>query len=230
VLILSAAIGAWTLFRRWPWLLVIIVTGWVSVLMAGVATGAPVTPVRVMLGFYALVFVVIVFGFFEGARRVGAWIAGRASIPQMQQVAVGALAVLTIVALWPPAGETKYVFARGMDRDLDVVANSPSDDNLVLVYHDMAGFYAHERLANQVEDASRFTLVREMQGDRTLYDDPDTYIRRYLPRGGVVWCVITWYIGPKNFGRACEFERDDLTPIEQVSTFNALIMSYRVPS
>jgi hypothetical protein len=231
LLIVSAAIGAWTLYRRWPWLMVIIGTGWVTLVMAGVVTSSPVTPIRVTLGYYALVFAVIVFGFFEMVRALAAWVAQRVSMPRLQHVAVAAVGVLTLVALWPelrpPVGQ---VFARGFGRDLDVVANSPSDDNLVLVYHFMSIFYAHDRLANEVDDPSRFTLIPEFRGDDSMYENPDRYVRRHLPRGGIVWCVVPFALGTEVFYEACQFDRDDLVKVDELHGVNAQITGYRVPA
>ena len=65
VVVGSFVVGTVTACRRWPWFGVLLVSGWLSTIAAGLVADGPVTPVRVTLGFYWVVYVAIALGFFR---------------------------------------------------------------------------------------------------------------------------------------------------------------------
>jgi hypothetical protein len=218
-------VGTVTICRRWPWYGVLIVSGCVGVLAAGVIVDAPVTPVRVNLGVYCLVYLAIVFGCFRALAYVTERVASNRSRSGL--VAFGVIVIGALVWLWPAAEPAPAVFARGLAADLGVIARSPTDDNLVLSYHFMSHFYTHDALVNDRPEGKSFTVLREVAGSDWLYDDISTIAERELPDGGMLWCVIPYALGPDESARACQVPpRFEL--LEEHDGAAARIIAYRV--
>lgn len=203
-LVLAFAVGVVTASRRWPWFGVVLASGWATTVVGAAVTTGPVTPVRVTLGFYWLIYVTIALGCFHGI----AWLVGAMRAPAVAQVvAVAFVLVVVMVASWPHhEGATGDTFAQGLLHDLDVVADSPTHDNLVLTYHYMANVYTHDRLANRGSPDRDYVLVgRTTPDDARLFDPArvDALVNRALPDGGTLWCVIPYAAGPEDGGKAC---------------------------
>jgi hypothetical protein len=229
VLVAAFVTGTVTACRRWPWFGVLLVSGWASTLLAGAATDGPVTPVRVTLGFWFLVYVTIAFGFFRGV----AFLVAALHAPVVAQLAVlGVVLAAVVVASWPPAPVTTgNTFAQGLLHDLDVVVDSPTRDNLVLTYHYMANPYTHDRLVNRRPRDRAYVVVGQSgPNDERLFEPAhvDALLRRSLPDGGTLWCVIPYASGPVDGGRACPTP-PELRQIVRSPGHMANVVGYEVP-
>jgi hypothetical protein len=211
--------GAVVLGRRWlPYVLFPLV-GQIAIVAASAVAGWPMTAERVNLAVHFFVYVTITFGVATWVRvtlRVGAAFAGRWEHPYpgvatpgdgwLVASAVGLLAPL-VVLVWPShATPLPFdAFLRGLSRDLTVVADSPTADNVVVTYHFSSQWYARERLLLTRHGDRRFTLVSE------TYDEPRVYDPAWLDRtlaplaqaGDRVWCVVPFDVGPDRAARAC---------------------------
>jgi hypothetical protein len=221
------SIGAVTIMRRWFWYPVVLVGGWLCLLVGGAVTGGPVTPVRVTIGFYWIVFVTIALGFFHAV----VWLTRRAGAPPAVQVgALGVALVLVVAGLWTPRPlPLEEAFARGLLHDLDTVAASPTADNVVITYHFMAHTYAHDALVNRAPDGRHFVVLGpRTDDDLRLWDRVDARARRHLSDGGTLWCVIPYAAGPARAERACRVgpRARELVRFEGTQ---ALIVAYAVP-
>jgi len=227
LLIGSFAVGAVTITRRWAWYPLLIGCGWVTMYLAALVSHGPVTPVRVTLGFYWIVYATIALGAFYAL----AWLLRRAGARVGVQIGViAALLVVVIVGLWPAHSTADdSPFARGLLSDLERVAVSQTRANLVLSYHYMSHVYTHDRFVNRAPSEREY-VVRGQRGprDQRLFDDVDALVRRYLPEGGTLWCVIPYALGPEDSGRACK-PAQGLQEIERHPGTQAWIIGFAVP-
>jgi hypothetical protein len=122
------------------------------------------------------------------------------------------------------------VFGRNLTYDLQAVADSPAERNLVFQYHSLAHFYAHNELVNTDRSPKSFEIIRQVEGD----DDPmsrpiDPMVREAgMKPGDGVWCVIPYHLGEGSL-RACKF--DDPAAYEQIVELagqHATVKGYRV--
>jgi hypothetical protein len=224
-LIAGFGVGAFVFTRRWRWFPFVLVSGWLTTLVAGALTDSPVTPVRVTLGFYWMVYVTIVFGCLRAISFVISRII-RADWPA--RVAFGGAVVLLIVGMWPPLIPVGGAFAQGLDHDLDVVAASPTRENLVLSYHFMSQSYPHDRLINRGPPGRHYVVVADRLDRRTLYTHVDQLVRRYLPRGGTLWCVVPDALGPADQDAACRLSPTYGRQVRRVRGATAVILEYRI--
>ena len=197
-LLAGLAVGLVSLGRRWPWFVAIPASAYLVALVGAFVAHWPITLERVNLCFYWMVYVAAAYGVLR-----------MLTLPfrRHPSIALPAVAVL-MVALFPtPFDPSPTAFARWMTADLDPVAASTAPRNVVLAYHTMAHFYAHDRLVNDTPGgAGRFTVVRDRFGDDALYRPVDATIDRYdLRSGDMVWCVIPYDLGPDRSLQACRF-------------------------
>lgn len=220
--IAAFALGLWEIGRRWPWYPATLLCGLVLTIPAGLLVGWPVTPVRVNLAFVVMIYTMTAYGLFRAVQVGVSRLAGSRTWP----VALAALIVLAV--LWPPQiARNTTVFARGLAEDLEPVANSPVDGNVVLSYHFMSHFYVHDTLLNTDRGDRQFVIEREERGDPYLYDQVDAITGRLDP-GDVLWCVRPWALGPEVFARACQFDDPDLVEIHRSDGWQAEITGYRL--
>lgn len=225
-LIGAFVVGAATITRRWAWYPALLVSGWVATLVGGAVLDAPVTPARVALGYWFLVYVTIVLG----GWRALAWALERTRVATKYSLGVFAVATASVlVFLWPSAVLWPPAFAQGLLDDLDVVAHSDTRDNLVLSYHFMSQFYPHDRLVNDGPPGRNFVVIGERLHDETLYERVDDLVARYLPRGGTLWCVIPYAIGPRDSARACALNNTRAERFFGRRGKQAFIAGYRIP-
>lgn len=222
----SFAIGAVTITRRWAWYPLLLGGGWLTLLVGGGVTDGPVTPVRVTIGFYWLVFVTIALGAFQTI----AWGLGRIRVrPQVQVGAIAVSLAVLLGALWPtqPA-HPDDAFARGLLGDLNPVAASSTSENLVLTYHFMAHAYTHDRFVNRPpHDRDYVVLGQRGPRDRRLLGDVDSLVRRHLPDGGTLWCIVPYAYGPERSSRACRVDSSAREVARHAGT-QALVIGYRI--
>ena len=207
VLVAGLVVGLVSLGRRWPWIVAVPVSAYLLALVGAGVAHWPITLERVNLCFYWLVYLAAAYG----VLRLLTLPFGR-----HPSLALPAVVVLVAVLFPAPFDPSPTAFARWMTADLDPVAESPAPHNVVLAYHVMSHFYAHDRLVNDTAGgASRFTVVRERFGDRSLYQPVDGTIDRYdLRSGDMVWCVIPYDLGPDRSLQACRFS--PTTPVDRV--------------
>jgi hypothetical protein len=214
-------VGLVSLGRRWPALLAVLGGAWVSVVVASAAVGWPMTPERVNLAVFTFAYAAIAFG---AMRIVG--VATRELAP------VAAVATVVAIAVaWPahqsplPNGE----FLRGLTADLEVIAASPADDNVVLTYHFSTKWYAEDALVTARPGGRHFEVVPETYTDQRVYDPAFVAsVVGELPPGGAIWCVIAFDAGPEASERACQVPAG-LTPITDVRGTRAVIRGYLTP-
>src|SRR5438477_1068117 len=198
VLWTSFVYGLLVLIRWWPWSGVFLASGWVGILLLCATTGAPVTPVRVTVGFYFLVLATVIFGFFAGV----AFMTELLTRGRGHQVPFVAIAVSVLAFMWPRLTTPGRLFS--LVREFDVVATSRATANLVIAYHFLAQPYADDRLGNGAPPG-RFIVLAERHDDRSLYGPLDELVATKLARGGAVWCVVPYALGPVDSDRACRF-------------------------
>lgn len=203
LLMVCAVVGLVSLGRRWPPLLVFLVTGWVGVVAASYLQAWPMTPERVNLAVFFPLYAATVFG---AVRSV--------SVIARESAAVTIGACLAIGLLSWPSYETELfgnAFLRGLTSDLEVVAASPSSENWVVTYHFASQWYAEDALVTSPPGDRTYELFTETYTDFRMYD-PAVLAERVdtLAPGTAVWCVIPYDIGPGATEEACQVP-DDLT-------------------
>ena len=104
--------------------------------------------------------------------------------------------------MWPRLTTPGRLFS--LVREFDVVATSRATANLVIAYHFLAQPYADDRLVNGAPPG-RFIVLAERHDDRSLYGPLDELVATKLARGGAVWCVVPYALGPVDSDRACRF-------------------------
>jgi hypothetical protein len=173
---------------------------------------------RVNLAYLWMAYLAIPVGAVAVARRLG-----RAQVP------VAALAVLAgvLVCLPQPGPNGPQPFARGLYGDLDAVAATPTTDSYVVAYHFMSHFYVHDRLVNEGPPGHTFHVLRERDGDRSLYDDVDAQLRAagWTP-GSAVWCVIPMEVGPESAGQACHVQLPGLTQRVELARSRSTVIGW----
>ncbi|MEZ5145320.1 MAG: hypothetical protein R2726_22835 [Acidimicrobiales bacterium] len=207
VLIVSFAVGAASLGRRWPWILIIPASAYLGAVGGAYAAHWPITLERVNLGFYWLVYLCAAYGVLRLLTL---------PFPRHPALALPAMAALVALLVPSPFPLTPTTYARWLTGDLDDVAASTAPHNVVLAYHRVSHFYVHDRLINTEPDGpERFTVVREKIGDLSLYDPIDHVPGDHgLQPGDMVWCVIPYDDGPDLSVKACRW--NDETRVEKV--------------
>lgn len=202
VIVLAIA-GFPTLAKAWRWLPWVVGTSWPIAIVLSIVGGWPATFVRVNLPFAWLWYLTAVVGIGTLVGRLHRHAA---------TAAFAACAVLAIALVPARTPASTATYARGLYRDLDVVAASPYAHNVVLSYHWMSHFYVDDELENLSGEGDRFTVVREVNGDDELYSATDLAIldAGWQP-GDAVWCVVVYEIGPEASERACHVTLPGLT-------------------
>jgi hypothetical protein len=192
--------GFLILGRGRRWLPTVLLTAWVVAAIASKATDWPLTPSRVNLSFVALFYLAIGLALFRLVDLA------------VRHASVTLLAVAGVLALaWPHvAVASRQTFAVGLRADLAPIGSSPSTTNLVLSYHFMSHFYTDDFLINDRHGNRDYVVVRDKRGDRALYGDLNAYVDRYVPPGGMLWCVIPFAVGPIDAASACQIDRADM--------------------
>ncbi len=192
----GAVVGAVSVWRRWPWLLVIAVSAQAVAVLASATTRWPMTVERVNLSFQLLLLATVLFGVAEGVSRIA----------RPRWVAVPVLVALTSGLWFRHEVPSPTVFGRGLWSDLALVAASTAPHNLVVQYHPLAHFYAHDELVNTTHPGHTFHVVAEGQGELGLRTSIDAVIaREHLAPGDLLWCVLPFEIGPAGTAEACRF-------------------------
>ena len=182
VVVASAAAGVMVVARRWPWILVIPASAQVLTIPASVLMSWPVTVERVNLCFQVPALLVVAAGLVH-----------LVTLPFRSRpvLAGAAVAALVVLAFPRPMANDPHDFARRLQDDLDVVADSPGPRNLVVAYHWMSWLYVHDRLVSADTGDRRFEVVRDLPGDRRLYEPIDGLVDEHrLAPGDRLWCVI----------------------------------------
>ena len=215
------ATGLWSLGRQWPPLLGVLLSGWTAIILASVVAGWPMTPERVNLAVVGIAWIVTLYG----GLRVAAVI-----VRDRPLLLVGAC-VLATVAVWPSAKLPLFgnAFLRGLTPDLNVVADSPALDNVVITYHFASRWYAEDALVTRRPGGRHYTLTSETYDDTTMYDPAvlAALIARAKP-GTAIWCVIPYDIGPDAAERACRVPTT-LIPLVETRGERSLIRGFLVP-
>jgi|GEM_PF-4806251 len=226
LLVVSAIAGFVVLSKCWIWYAPLFFSAWLFAIAASAVVDWPMTPVRVNLGVFVLVYAAIIVGFFS----LVALLATSRFAPVAIVVVGGAL----FIALWPtlaPAPDGAKPFAVGLAADLGVVEATSSPANLVIAYHEMSKAYVHDRLVNHAHPGRTFHIVYQRSpADPVPYRPLDKLIARWLPDGGTVWCVMPHEIGADAAGRACRFTSASVTKVLEHPGLRAVILEYRASS
>jgi hypothetical protein len=221
VLAVGIVVGLVVVGRRWPWLLATIGSAWMLSILASAATHWPMTLERVNLCWQILLYALIGVGL---ARAV-LWVTGR-----FWYVGLGLLA-LCFAALWfPPVDVGIDLFGRNLTYDLQQVADSPAQHNLVLQYHKLAQFYADNELVNTSHGDRTFDIRWEGQHDPDPLIVPvDPVIRGAgLQPGDMVWCVTPAESGNDSL-RDCQInDPSNLELVTDTKGIDAHVVGYRV--
>jgi hypothetical protein len=94
----------------------------------------------------------------------------------------------------------------------------------------MSQFYPHDRLVNGGPQGRNFVVVGERLHQEALYERVDEFVARYLPRGGTLWCVIPYALGPRDSARACAVKRPGAERFFEERGRQAFIAGYRIPA
>ena len=216
-------VGAWEISRRWPWYLAALACGWFLTIPAALVAGWPVTAVRVNFAFVAMAFALTTFGFF----RIVQWLAGL--IPgERIWPAVICFGVVFALMLPAPIQADTSVFARGLRADLAPIAESPSNDNVVLSYHFKSHFYPHDLLINFKHGDRSYVIVREERGDQAIYDDVDEIVAENLRPGGILWCIVPNEPDREKMSKACRFDNPNLAEVWRSNGSQADIIGYEL--
>jgi hypothetical protein len=220
--IAAAGYGARVVWRAWPGFLGLLACGQVAAVVFSAGAGWPVAPVRVNLGFTFLGFVLAPLGAIIGVDHLARRVAR--GLPDMQlrlvpAAVVGAIGVAGIVTMWPSSivanAGSSDVFARGLTNDLLTVANDSDGESLVLSYHVMSHWYAHDLLINSSWPARTFRVARD-DGSPRLFDDLDQTLAEELRDATNVWCVIPYELGPERALAACVISDSRLVEVSRV--------------
>jgi hypothetical protein len=213
----SLSVGL-TLARRAPIVLATISGGIAMTIMASAATDWPITPVRVNLPLFAFVWMLAGVG----ACRLLVWCVQERALLSVVPIA------LPLIILWPPtpSPDGPQPFARGLTQDLEFVAESGTSTNLVVSYHFMSHWYAHDRLVNERHGNRHFEVVREVRGDRTLYDDLSSVLAARWRPGEAVWCIMPYEMGSEASSEACRVDVPGLTKAIDVQGIRARIVGW----
>ena len=207
-----AAIG-----RRCPRYVVALASAAGVTVLASAAVAWPLTPERVNLPVWALIWL----GLGVGA-VVLLDVALRHPLP------VVAVAVAALVALFPAhrLGDLKP-FAMGLHADLQPVRDSPVEDNVVLSYHPMAHFYVHDGLVNEHVPGREFAVVRDEWDDAAgLLGDPDAAaLAAGWEPGDAVWCVIPFEYGEATLD-ACDLSLPGLERTVEERRSRAVVVGW----
>jgi hypothetical protein len=138
-------------------------------------------------------------------------------LQHVRPVAAGALAgaalAVAAVAWWTPQhDEPPYRGLRGITADMAPIAASPYEDNVVITYHWMTKWSAHDLLVNGGTRHRRFVIVGEKRDldveyialEQPVYTDVAGLVRRIAPPTAAVWCVVPYDVGPDAGTRACQ--------------------------
>lgn len=220
VLLASIVTGAVVVGRRWPLVLFMVGSAWALTIVASAVFRWPMTIERVnvcwQIFFFAMAGV--------GLARAVLWFT-----PKHASLAIPAF-VLLFAAMWfPPYDPAPETFARNLTYDLERVANSPAQRNVVFQYHYYGHFYADNELINTPRGDKRFDIVPQLDDDRSLFSPLDGVLRdQQVKSGDLVWCLMPWELGVDT-QLACRF--DDPTKLEPVIDERgrgSVIKAYRV--
>jgi hypothetical protein len=223
VLAMSMVVGLITIGRRWGWLLVTVVLAWVLSIVGSALIHWPMTVERVNLCWQIVVFAIAGVGL---ARSV-LWCAGRHTWVGLPVVG------LVFVALWfKPYPVGIDTFDRNLTNDLQPVAGSPAQHNLVFEYNQLTQFYADNELINTKHGDKTFDL--RWEGETGASPEPflqplDPLVRdAKLASGDMVWCVIPGEIGDET-PFACQFtDPSGLELVTNAKGRDATVVGYRV--
>ena len=213
----------------WRWFFVFPAVGQLGAIVASALTGWPVTPVRLNVPYWTFIIVLVPLG----TGVVVAALASRARASERVTSALVVLAALGIVlALWPTRlsqnAQNGAVYARGLSADFARVAEMSGPDNIVLSYHHMSHWYAHDTLMNSEQPGKSFVLLWETLGDDSLYADVDAAIAPLVGPNTDVWCVIPYEVGPDATAQACQITLPGLVQTFEADLGRALVIRYSV--
>lgn len=120
-----------------------------------------------------------------------------------------AAVVVIAAALFPVSHPSRtQPFAVGLYADLAHVRGSPATQNIVLSFHPMSHFYAHDALVNESTDGRNFTIVADLDVPSRLLDDPEgAVLDAGWEPGSVIWCIVPYELG-EDSTRACRLDEE----------------------
>ncbi len=214
VVVLGLVVGVVEIARRSRWTIAAIVSAVVLSVAASLIARWPMTIERVNLPYTILVFFLVWIGLLRTAVLVFAWIGRCTSLgrgPFRQSLSVlGGIAMATLaLSTWPQASVwvDPGVFARGLHDDLAVIDDGPPGGVLVISYHELAYYNAHDRLVNRRDShLPNITLVAETLNDHATVYAVDPLLRTSRDEGvTTAWCVKPYALADR-FQRACLFD------------------------
>jgi hypothetical protein len=196
ILVGLGVLGLRALFSEWRWVPVAAVSSLLFAACFSIIGDWPVTAVRVNVPLLWMYWLAVL----AGVAEVLSAITRLRSVPWTMAALV---LVVPIVGRPSVAGEP---FARGLYGDLSVIGSSPVRDNIVVSYHSMSHFYVDDALVNGSHGPRRFAVIREVSGQRVLFDQLDAELRESgLRQDTAVWCVVPYESGPVDTALACRF-------------------------
>jgi hypothetical protein len=148
-------------------------------------------------------------------------------IPRGRAVVIGMCAL----ALIPTSAEAPapWLFARGIEDDLAIIAQTPAERNIVLSYHFMSYFYPEYYLEQRVDSKKRFRILPERRGDRSLFTDLSAKLAGLATDGDAIWCLIPYELGPE-VSQACRLDAPLFAKFSDVMGKRAHVMGFRYHS
>jgi hypothetical protein len=184
-LVALAVVGLVAIGRACPRYPIVLGSSLVVSAIASAAVGWPLTPERVNLPIWWMVWL-----------AVGVAIVVVLDTALRRPPIVVVVAAAGVLALFPVHHLAGTPYAVGLYGDLQVVRASPVPGNVVLSYHPMSHFYSHDGLVNETTPGRSFAVVADPWDDDSLLDDPDgAAIAAGWEPGDAVWCVVPFEYG-----------------------------------
>lgn len=223
VLVISVVVGAVTICRHWPPLVIVPVSAQVLAVVNSAATHWPVTFERVNLCFQVLCLAIAALGFFTLLH----WVLKHLRVPSWGLAPVLGLAAFGFY--FHHFSPNPHTFGRGLYVDLTYVGQSSASRNLVIQYHHLAHFYDHDLLINTAHPGHRFDIVSQTVGDPSLTRSIDPVLQRArLRTGDEVWCVIPFDVGAPAYFQDCSFHDPRLHQVLDLHGRGARIKAFLV--
>lgn len=202
IVVALAVVGFVAIGRTWSMYPIAAATAALVTAAVSVVADWPITPERVNLPLWWMAWL-----------AVGVGLVAAVDAALRRPALVVAVVAVIAVLLLPVTPESRTEpLAVGLYGDLAVVRGSPAIENVVLAFHPMSHFYAHDALVNEDTDDRRFTVVADLDDEPDLLGDPMGAARRagWTP-GAVIWCVVPYEVG-EDSARACRLETAGLVP------------------
>lgn len=212
VLILTL-IGLLVVARRQPVAVAALLPALPLCLLASWLTGFPATANRVNMPLVLFVVLLFAIGAIATSEMALSW------LPRRSGMLVGAGGVALLAAWWwtPQIDEPPYRGLRGLRQDMIPIANTPYEKNIVVSYHWMTKWTAHDLLLNgEVNPRATFRFVSEVRDlsveyialEQPIYTDLSRAVATAIrePEDAAVWCIIPYDIGPEATEKSCHLD------------------------